>query len=87
MSPVRIVVIDDHTLFRRGITALLARVPDFEVVGEAADGFEGARGGMPPFTNFLSLPWKIPAALIASRAACRFSVYWVCCCSTSAAWV
>ena len=43
MSPVRLVVIDDHTLFRRGITALLARVPDFEVVGEAADGFEGIK--------------------------------------------
>ena len=42
-SRVRIVVIDDHTLFRRGITALLARVPDFEVVGEAADGFEGIK--------------------------------------------
>ena len=39
----RLVVIDDHTLFRRGITALLARVPDFEVVGEAADGFEGIK--------------------------------------------
>jgi len=43
LSPVRIVVVDDHTLFRRGITALLARVPDFEVVGEAADGFEGIK--------------------------------------------
>ncbi|MBK7659327.1 MAG: response regulator transcription factor [Betaproteobacteria bacterium] len=43
MSPVRIVVIDDHTLFRRGITALLARVADFDVVGEAADGFEGIK--------------------------------------------
>jgi two-component system, NarL family, nitrate/nitrite response regulator NarL len=40
---IRVVVIDDHTLFRRGITALLARVPGFEVVGEAADGFEGIR--------------------------------------------
>ena len=40
---IRIVVIDDHTLFRRGITALLSRVPGFEVVGEAADGFEGIR--------------------------------------------
>ncbi len=40
---IRIVVVDDHTLFRRGITALLSRVPGFEVVGEAADGFEGIR--------------------------------------------
>ena len=40
---IRIVVVDDHTLFRRGITALLTRVPDFDVVGEAADGFEGIK--------------------------------------------
>jgi len=42
-SLIRIVVVDDHTLFRRGITALLAKVPDFAVVGEAADGFEGIK--------------------------------------------
>ena len=42
-APVRIVVIDDHTLFRRGIIALLARVSDFAVVGEAADGFDGIK--------------------------------------------
>jgi len=42
-EPIRIVVVDDHTLFRRGITALLAREPGFAVVGEAADGFEGIR--------------------------------------------
>ncbi len=40
---IRIVVIDDHTLFRRGITMLLSRVPGFEVTGEAADGFEGIK--------------------------------------------
>ena len=40
---IRIVVVDDHTLFRRGITALLSRVPDFDVAGEAADGFEGIK--------------------------------------------
>jgi two-component system nitrate/nitrite response regulator NarL len=41
--PIRIVVIDDHTLFRRGMIALLAREPGFAIVGEAADGFEGIR--------------------------------------------
>ena len=40
---IRIVVIDDHTLFRRGITALLSRVPGFAIVGEAADGFDGIK--------------------------------------------
>jgi two-component system nitrate/nitrite response regulator NarL len=40
---IRIVVIDDHTLFRRGIIALLGHAPGYEVVGEAADGLEGIR--------------------------------------------
>jgi two-component system, NarL family, nitrate/nitrite response regulator NarL len=40
---IRIVVVDDHTLFRRGITALLSGLPEFEIVGEAADGFDGIR--------------------------------------------
>jgi len=42
-SPIRVVVIDDHSLFRRGITALLAHEPGIAVVGEAADGFDGIR--------------------------------------------
>ena len=40
---IRIVVVDDHTLFRRGITALLGGVAGFSVVGEGADGLEGIR--------------------------------------------
>ena len=42
-SPIRILVVDDHTLFRRGLTALLARDPQFEVVGDAADAGEAQR--------------------------------------------
>ena len=40
---VRILVVDDHTLFRRGLTALLSRDPYFEVVGDAADAGEALR--------------------------------------------
>jgi DNA-binding NarL/FixJ family response regulator len=36
----RILIADDHTLFREGLRALLASVPDMEVVGEAATGEE-----------------------------------------------
>ena len=39
----RILLIDDHTLFRSGVKALLQRQPDFEVVGEASDGLEGVK--------------------------------------------
>jgi two-component system nitrate/nitrite response regulator NarL len=42
-APLRVAVIDDHTLFRRGLIALLAHEPQFSVVGEAADGFEGIK--------------------------------------------
>jgi two-component system nitrate/nitrite response regulator NarL len=38
---IRILLIDDHTLFRSGVRALLQRQPDFEVVDAAADGIEG----------------------------------------------
>ncbi|WP_055588601.1 response regulator transcription factor [Peterkaempfera griseoplana] len=38
--PVRVVVADDQTAVREGLTALLALVPGIEVVGEAADGHD-----------------------------------------------
>ena len=41
--PIRILVVDDHTLFRRGITALLAREAMFEVIADAADAAEAQR--------------------------------------------
>jgi DNA-binding NarL/FixJ family response regulator len=39
-EPKRVVVADDHTLFRYGLKAMLANTEDFEVVGEAATGEE-----------------------------------------------
>ncbi|MFC3532426.1 response regulator [Vogesella facilis] len=40
---IRILLVDDHTLFRSGLKALLQRQPDFDIVGEAADGLEGVK--------------------------------------------
>ena len=40
MSPIRILMADDHVLFREGLGALLSSVLDTEVVGEAATGEE-----------------------------------------------
>ena len=36
----RILLVDDHILFRKGLVRLLDAQPDFDVVGEAADGLE-----------------------------------------------
>jgi DNA-binding NarL/FixJ family response regulator len=40
-EPVRVLVVDDQELFRRGLTMLLAVEAGIEVVGEAGDGVEG----------------------------------------------
>ena len=42
-TPIRILVVDDHTLFRRGLTALLARDTGLQVVGDAADAGQALR--------------------------------------------
>jgi len=42
-SPIRLLVVDDHTLFRRGLIALLSQYPQVRVVGEAADAGEAQR--------------------------------------------
>ncbi len=39
--PLRILLVDDHILFRKGIASLLTSQPDFTVIGEASDGLEG----------------------------------------------
>ena len=40
MERLRVLIADDHPLFRHGLAALLAAEPDFEVVGEATTGDE-----------------------------------------------
>jgi len=40
MKPIRILVADDHALFREGVNAILKSVPDIEIVGEAGSGKE-----------------------------------------------
>ncbi len=37
-SPIRILIVDDHAIVRKGTRALFAEVDDIEVVGEAEDG-------------------------------------------------
>jgi len=39
----RVLVADDHALFREGVVAVLSREPSFEIVGEARDGDEAVR--------------------------------------------
>jgi DNA-binding NarL/FixJ family response regulator len=43
MSALRIVIVDDHPMMREGMRALVASIPDIEVVGEAGDGAAASR--------------------------------------------
>jgi two-component system, NarL family, response regulator DegU len=40
MSKIQIAVVDDHSLFRKGMISILQQVPDFEVVMDATNGQE-----------------------------------------------
>lgn len=43
MTPIRVLIIDDHSLFRSGIRLVLERQDDFELAGEAGSGLEGVK--------------------------------------------
>jgi PAS domain S-box-containing protein len=42
-GPIRVLVVDDHNIFRRGLISILENYPDIKVVGEASDGEQGVK--------------------------------------------
>jgi two-component system, NarL family, nitrate/nitrite response regulator NarL len=66
---IRILLVDDHNLFRSGVKALLSRQPDFEVVGEAADGLEGYKRAKQLHPDVVLLDLDMPG--ISGREAVR----------------
>lgn len=59
-EPTRVVVIDDHPLFRKGVADLIAMAPSLQLVGEGADGESGIRvvGSTHPDLILLDLNMK-----------------------------
>jgi len=56
----RILLVDDHALFRSGIHALLQRHEEFSVVGEAADGMEGFKQAISLAPDIILLDLNMP---------------------------
>src|ERR1700692_179334 len=60
MKPFRILIADDHEVVRRGIRALLARHPGWEVSGEAEDGREAVERARELKPNLVLLDIGMP---------------------------
>jgi DNA-binding NarL/FixJ family response regulator len=69
-EPIRVLVVDDQELFRRGLTMLLAAEPSLEVVGEAGDGVEGTTlaAGVAPDVVLLDVRMPKRSGIEACRA-------------------
>jgi DNA-binding NarL/FixJ family response regulator len=69
MQKIRVLVVDDHTIVRDGICALLALVGDIEVVGEAVNGSEALKmvAQLQPDVVLMDIAMPIMGGLEATR--------------------
>lgn len=59
-EPIRVLVVDDHALFRRGLQMVLEQEPDIEVVGEAADGAEAVDRAADALPDIVLMDVRMP---------------------------
>ncbi len=56
----RVMIVDDHALFRRGIQMVLEQEPDLEVIGEAADGMEAVQKAQELMPDVVLMDVRMP---------------------------
>ena len=69
MAKIRILLTDDHTLFRQGIKTLLSAEADLDIVGEAANGAEAVEktNELRPDLVLAAITSQVPAVLDADE--------------------
>jgi DNA-binding NarL/FixJ family response regulator len=60
VEPLRILLVDDHILFRKGIASLLKNREDMIVVGEAGDGIEAVTRARQTLPDIVLMDIKMP---------------------------
>src|SRR5205085_7385629 len=56
----RVLIVDDHALFRRGLQMVLRQEPDIDVVGEAADGHEAVEKAQALMPDVVLMDVRMP---------------------------
>jgi DNA-binding NarL/FixJ family response regulator len=59
-EPIRVLVVDDHALFRRGLQMVLEQEEDIEVVGEAGDGSEAVDKAADAIPDIVLMDVRMP---------------------------
>lgn len=59
-EPIRVLVVDDHALFRRGLEMVLTQEPDIDLVGEASDGAEAVAKAAATLPDIVLLDVRMP---------------------------
>ncbi|MDP9240746.1 MAG: response regulator transcription factor [Actinomycetota bacterium] len=60
LEPIRVLVVDDHALFRRGLEMVLEQEPDIEVVGEAGDGSQAVQKSIETAPDIVLMDVRMP---------------------------
>ena len=56
----RVFIAEDHAILRDGLRAMLASLPDYEIIGEAEDGREAIRGVQSSKPDLVILDLSMP---------------------------
>lgn len=57
---VSIMIVDDHSIMREGLKAVLTKQPDFKIVGEAADGKEAVKSAIKLHPDVIIMDIRMP---------------------------